>query len=78
MAEKEITARIAEALEVPPGQIRSSTKASEVAQWDSMGALALLVMLNRDFGLNLKPNESDALQSVQGIVGLLRARGVAA
>lgn len=78
MAERQITWRIADALEVAPEQIRGDTKASEVTQWDSMGTLSILVMLNRDYGVHVEPNETNDLGSVEGIVGLLRAKGIAA
>jgi len=78
MADKKVTERIAAALEVPAGQIRDDTKASEIAEWDSMGTLSILVMLNRDYGLQVEPNETDDLGSVETIVRLLRAKGVAA
>ncbi len=78
METRQVTERIADALEVPAEQIRGDTKASEIAQWDSMGTLSILVMLNRDYGLHVEPNETDALGSVEGILRLLRAKGMAA
>ena len=78
MADRRVTERIAAALEVPAGQIRDHTEASEVAEWDSMGMLSILVMLNRDYGLQVEPNQTDDLGSVEGIVRLLRDKGVAA
>ena len=77
MAEEQITARIAEALEVPHDRISGKTKASDVAEWDSMGTLSLVLMLHRDFGVHVEPDQTDALQSVEGIVALLRAKRAA-
>lgn len=75
MTVDDVLRRIAEALEVDPMTIRMETKNADVTNWDSMGKISLLLMIDNEFGIKLAPNETRHLNSVEGIVALLRNGG---
>lgn len=75
MTEDDVMRRIADVLEVEPGTIRFETKHADVASWDSMGKICLLLMIDEEFGIKLAPNETSSLNSVESIVNLLRTSG---
>jgi acyl carrier protein len=72
MDEAELKAKVAEALGVDRALITDTTKAADLQEWDSMGTMSVLIMLDRDYGLKLPPNRTDQLGSIAGILGLLR------
>jgi len=74
-SEETVTRRLAEALEIDPRSIRRGTTSKDVEAWDSVGTMNILLWLNTEFGINLNPNETEKLQSVESILGLLRAAG---
>jgi acyl carrier protein len=75
MTQDDVKLMIASALGLPPDGIDDNTRAGDVEEWDSMGTMSILVMLDSDFGVRLAPNETAAAQSVEGILGLLRRAG---
>ena len=66
---------MAEALGLQPGGVKPTSKADDFAQWDSMATMNIMIMLDDEFGLSLKPGDASKIQSVPGIVSLLRTRG---
>jgi acyl carrier protein len=75
ISESELMLRLAEALDVEPDAIRRTTKASEIGSWDSMGTMAIVIMLTEDFGIELEPQDTRRLQSVESILQLMREAG---
>jgi acyl carrier protein len=75
ISEKELMLRLAEALDVDPDAIRRTTRASEITRWDSMGTMAIVLMLTEDFGIQLEPKDTARLQSVESILQLMREAG---
>jgi len=75
ISDGDILLRIAEALGVDAGTIERTTTAREIESWDSMGTMAIVLWLNEEFGMELAPQETARLQSVESIVRLLRAAG---
>ncbi len=71
MAPDVIYAKIAEALNVEKNRINDAVKAENISEWDSMGSMCLLLMLNREFGVTPALEEMEQLQSAQGIVALV-------
>ncbi|MGO9108310.1 MAG: GNAT family N-acetyltransferase [Thermoguttaceae bacterium] len=63
--------KIAEALNVALDRIEPTAAAADIPEWDSMGSMCLLLMLNRDFGVTPRAEEMGELQSVQGIAALV-------
>ena len=63
---------IADTLCVDRADIMPDTKADDVVAWDSMGKMSILFALTDEFGVALGPNETDKLDSVRGIMNLVR------
>ena len=63
--------KIAAALNVALDRIGPAATADDVAEWDSMGSMCLLLMLARDFGVTPRAEEMGQLQSVRGIATLI-------
>jgi acyl carrier protein len=76
MDTSEILSKIADVLGVSPKDITLDTKATDLVQWDSMGTIGILLMLDSEFGIKLSPNEAKNLQSVEGVLELLRLGGI--
>lgn len=66
---------IAATLEVKRPLVSTTTVASELPEWDSLGTMNILLALQREFGLRLAPGETGRLQSVEGVLSLLRDAG---
>jgi acyl carrier protein len=75
MTQDDVKRMIASALGLPADGINDSTRAGDIEEWDSMGTMSILVMLDSDFDVRLAPNETATVQSVEGILGLLRRTG---
>jgi acyl carrier protein len=75
MTPDDVKRMIADALGLPPDRIGDDTRAGDFEEWDSMGTMSILLMLDSDFGLRLAPNETAGTQSVEGVLGLLRRAG---
>ncbi|MEK7109941.1 MAG: acyl carrier protein [Patescibacteria group bacterium] len=52
------------------------TRRADVKEWDSMGQIQILTMLEDKFGVKLEMEELVALESVQDIVNILKLRDV--
>lgn len=66
---------IAEALQVSPAELTAESGSNDIENWDSMGTMNILLSLESEFGLRLAPGQTSQLQSVQGIVELLKKAG---
>jgi acyl carrier protein len=71
----EVLHHIGETLSIDPARLRADSKATDFEEWDSMGVMNLLLMLDSDCGVKLLPGETDKLRSVDGILGLLKKAG---
>lgn len=69
-----VIAKIAEALGVDATEIRDQTSAIDIAVWDSVGRMAILFAISEEFGIELAPNETSKLDSVESIMAIVRAR----
>ena len=74
MDEQEVIRLIEEAIGIERGRLNIESKADDAPEWDSMGTLALLTVLDRH-GVNMDPGGAAALQSVQGVLEVLRKAG---
>ena len=63
---------IADTLGVDRADITPDTKADDVVTWDSMGKMSILFALTDEFGVALGPDDTDNLDSVRGILNLVR------
>jgi acyl carrier protein len=74
MTEKEVIDMIGDALGLPEGRVTAGSAFGEFAEWDSMGALMIVTVLDRQ-GIKVPPAEIDRIASVKGILDLFRANG---
>ncbi len=65
---------IAEALEIPAVKLNETSRSHDFPEWDSMGILTILTMLDRE-GVKCDMGNTEALQSVQGVLGIFRSAG---
>ncbi len=73
--EEEVLQKLANVLQVDPVDLTRTTKAFDIARWDSMGTLDIIMMLEQEFDLVVEINETDRIQSVGGIIEFLRGAG---
>lgn len=66
---------IASALVVPRDKLTAETTSKDLADWDSIGAMNILVNLEKEYGVKLPPGATSKLQSVRGIAELLKEAG---
>lgn len=74
MTEQQVVDLIASTLGVPGEKVERSSRAEDFPEWDSMGALTLVTMLDRQ-GVRIQPEEIGRIQSVEGIISAFREAG---
>ncbi len=62
-------------LQVPLQSVTIESSADTISSWDSLNHLNLILALEQDFGIRLRPEESDTMTSVRRICEVLGARG---
>jgi acyl carrier protein len=67
---------MASALNVDPAMIRRDAAASDLAAWDSMGHIHLMVALEDAFGIQLEVEDFGRLTSVPAILDHLKNLGI--
>jgi acyl carrier protein len=75
MNQQEALAWIADVFEESTENIRPETQKDDVPGWDSLGILALIAALDRDFEIVLDPEVIQAMASVEEILQVLRQNG---
>ena len=75
ISEGDLILRLADTLGVDSTEIQRSTTSREVEAWDSMGTMAIVLLLSDEFGIKLAPQETTRLQSVESIMQLLKEAG---
>lgn len=53
-----------------------NTKRNDVEEWDSMGQISIMSMLEEKFGVTLEMEELVNLERVQDIVNILKQRNI--
>ncbi len=74
LAKDDVIAMISDAIGVPANCIAANSSAADFAEWDSMGTLALLTLLDRH-GIKVEFGDVAILQSVEGVVDAIRRAG---
>lgn len=64
---KKITALLAEALHVPLDQVSIDMQFGDLPQWDSMGHMEVMILLEERFGVEINPDTIAELTSVPAI-----------
>jgi len=67
---------MAATLKVSPDTITDTTKDKDVAAWDSLGHVNLMMTLEQTFGVFLEVEDFAKLNSVPAILDYLRGQGI--
>jgi acyl carrier protein len=62
-----IRAVLAEALQIPPDQVTPDLAFGDLPQWDSMGHMEVMILLEEHFGVEINADTISELVSVQAI-----------
>lgn len=68
MSEREKLALLEDLFELEEGDITPDSKLSDIAEYDSMTRLSLIVMMEDEFGVKLDGSEIKAFQTVGDIL----------
>ncbi len=71
MTEKEKLALLESTLDVGESVLTPETKLENVSEYDSLARLSLLVMMDEEFGVSLKPEMIKQLVTVSDILKLM-------
>jgi len=63
-------------LKVSPEAITETTKNKDLAEWDSLGHLNVMMALEQTFGVALDVEDFDRLTSIPKIIEYLRGHGI--
>jgi len=63
---------IAEALDIEPGTLKPETRLEDLQEWDSLGVVSLIAMLDKHFSVRLQPEEIRALVTVEDILSRMK------
>ncbi|HSI33046.1 MAG: acyl carrier protein [Phycisphaerae bacterium] len=74
-ADSEIFQVVSDVLNVPLAQVTPATSPATVEGWDSVQHLNLVLALESALGLSLEPEDIEKMQSVAGILAVVRAKG---
>ncbi len=77
--ESDLTARVqalvAEALQVPPDQIMPNLAFGGLPQWDSMGHMGIMLLLEERFGIPIDADLIGSLTSIPAICETIQKSG---
>ncbi|MBS0446986.1 MAG: acyl carrier protein [Proteobacteria bacterium] len=67
---------VAATLKVPPEKITRELRDEDLAAWDSLGHVNLVMALEQTFGVYIEVEDFANLNSIPGIMGFLEKQGV--
>lgn len=70
--ENEVTKMVAETLLIDPSTIAPTTIKEKIPEWDSMGVITILAMLEDEFQIDISVEEAAALNGMPDLLALLR------
>lgn len=59
---------IEKALDTDLGRLKPDTKLNELEEWDSLGVVSLIAMLDKHFSVRLQPEKIRSLMTVKDIL----------
>ena len=62
--------------DLTPDQIHSDLTQNDVAKWDSLAQIHLVIALEQEFNVNLELEEIVTMNSVKAIADVLKKKGV--
>jgi acyl carrier protein len=69
-----VIAVIAAVLKLPASAITDSSSPDDVATWDSVQHLQIILALEEEFGLQFEPDDIDSLQTVGLLIAAVSER----
>jgi len=76
MTLEELRNRIAEELNVDPASLTADAGPGTVPEWDSMGALGIISVLDRNMKEGLSMEDTEPFKSFAAIVAFARQKGI--
>jgi len=76
MTKNELKNRIATALEVEPGELQDDSNPKTIIEWDSVGALNILAVLDEITSGNVSPADAQGFVNYASIVEFARRKGL--
>ena len=74
MTDSEIIALLAEALEVDESALTPDTEISSIEEWNSLGWLSVMSLLDERFDVSLSASEIRAMRTVSDVVEHVRSK----
>lgn len=71
MTQEEKLILIAETLDTEPNNLKPDVELKSLDEWDSMGVISTIAMLDRKFGKVLSTEQIEELKTVQDILSLM-------
>ena len=71
MRKKEFIENCCIALEIEPGSLNEGSSPHNVKNWDSMGWLNIMAMIDEKFGVSLYTEELDAISNLGDLIKIL-------
>jgi len=68
---------IANGLQLPSEQITFGLSFGDIPQWDSMGHMEIMLLLEAEYGVEINPNTITTLTSIERITRHLKENGYA-
>jgi len=72
LTENDLVRMIAQTLLVDPSTIKKKSRKEKIPEWDSMGVISIMAMLEDEFQLTLSVEEAVALNGMPDLIALLR------
>ena len=73
---EQVRETIETALRVPPGKITERTRAEDIAAWDSIGQVNLVMAIEQTFNIYLDVEDFPKMSSVPAILAYLKEQGL--
>ncbi|MDD2228155.1 MAG: acyl carrier protein [Candidatus Cloacimonetes bacterium] len=71
METNEKIAMLEEMLEIDEGTLKEDTQLDNIAEWDSMSKLSLIVLLDDEFEVSVNGDQIRSLKSIKDILDLM-------
>jgi acyl carrier protein len=67
---------IAQTFQIPVANVMATSRAGDIAAWDSLGHVTLMMSLEQTFDIQLDVEDFPTLNSVPAILAFLKTRGI--
>ena len=76
---EQVVRRLAsDVFDVPPATVGHSASPETIENWDSLGHLNFMLALEERFGIEINPDEIDAVQTIADAIDLVAGKGTCA